>query len=157
VVSIKRSRDLHVLHENPVLAIGVDHADGGSASAGPRGLVDEREAVARGGGKGGRDIVHAKGEMMQTLAPSLYESTYIRLWRQRLEQLDPRRTGAEERNANVGEALIALKVQTEAALEVRPGRVDGTDCPPKVVDGGRFSGPAQQSRSNRKRPSTGRY
>jgi hypothetical protein len=119
VVSIKRSCDLHVLDENAILAIGIDDADSRAAGAGPGGLVDEREPMARGGGKRGRDIVNAQREMMQTLAPSLDESADIRLWRERLEQLDTCRAGPEERNADVGEELIALQVQTKAVFEVR--------------------------------------
>jgi hypothetical protein len=135
VVWIKRSSDLDVLHEDAILALGIDHSDSGAARARPRGLVDKLEATAGGHCESGSHVIDSQREVVQTLTPSGDEEPDLGLWGQRLEQLDARRTGAEEGNANLRKAFVALQVKAERGLEMWTGRVDGTDGPTEVVDG----------------------
>jgi hypothetical protein len=116
-----RSLNLHVLDEHTVLALGIDHSDGGSSRARPRGFVDKLEPELPSLGQRCRDIVHAQGEVVQAFASPGYEAPHFRLRSQRFQQLDARGTGAKESDANFGKAFVALEAQAEASLEVRPG------------------------------------
>jgi hypothetical protein len=123
VVWIKPSRGLHVLDEDPVLALWIDEADKCAPRSWPWGGVDKPEAVTRSLGQRRRDVIHTQREVMQPLAPNGDEAAQIRLCSKRLEQLDICRTRAEERDANVRKAFIALYVEAEAGLEMNAGGV----------------------------------
>jgi hypothetical protein len=118
---MQRSSSLHVLDENTVLALRVDHSDSGAAGARPRGLVDQLESMAGSFGEGRRDVIHSQREVMQTLATASYEAADIRLGVERFEQLDSSRSYTEEGYANIRKTLIALEVEAQAVLEVPAG------------------------------------
>jgi hypothetical protein len=106
-------------------------------------LIDKLEAMTRSLCQSGSHIIDSQCEVVQPLAPPGDEAPDIGLRGQRLEELNARRTGAEEGDANLWKAFVALQVEAEPGLEMWTGRVDGTDCPTEMVDGRHAGGFAQ--------------
>jgi hypothetical protein len=143
VVWIKRSSDLDVLNEDAILALGIDHTDRGAARARPRGFVDQLEAMTRSLRQSGSDVIDPQRKVVQPLTPPGDETPDVGLWSEWFKQLNARRPCAEEGDANLWKALVALQVEAEAGLEMWTGGVDGTDGPTEVVDGRHASGLGQ--------------
>jgi hypothetical protein len=69
-------------------------------------------------GKRKRDIVHSQGKVVESLAAPSYETADIRIFGQGLEQLDARRTCAEEGDPKPWEPFVALQPQAKAVFEM---------------------------------------